>query len=103
MRRFGLWRHQRNVKGYRRSYTTFFDPEETKSFAEDLGGSFEGIGAELGVKDAVLTIIAPLENSPAEKAGLRAGDKIIKIGDKATNDMTVYEAVNLLEAPKEQK
>ena len=81
-------------------YTTFFDPEETKSFSEDLGGSFEGIGAELGVKDNILTVIAPLENSPAEKAGLRAGDKIIKIGDKATNDMTVYEAVDLIRGAK---
>ena len=81
-------------------YTTFFDPEETKSFAEDIGGSFEGIGAELGMKDNILTIIAPLENSPAEKAGLRAGDKVIKIGDKATTDITVYEAVDLIRGDK---
>lgn len=81
-------------------YTTFFNPEETKAFAEDMGGSFEGIGAELGVKDDILTVIAPLENSPAEKAGLRAGDKIIKIGDKATSDMTVYEAVDLIRGGK---
>jgi carboxyl-terminal processing protease len=81
-------------------YTTFFDPEETKSFAEDISGSFEGIGAELGVKDEILTIIAPLENSPAEKAGLRSGDKIMKIGDKTTSDMTVYEAVDLIRGPK---
>lgn len=81
-------------------YTTFFNPEETKSFAEDIEGSFEGIGAELGVKDDILTIIAPLENSPAEKAGLRAGDKIIKIGDKTTTDMTVYEAVDLIRGTK---
>lgn len=77
-------------------YTTFFDPEETKSFSEDLQGSFDGIGAELGVKEDVLTVIAPLENSPAQKAGLRAGDKIIKIGDKATVDISVYEAVDLI-------
>ncbi len=81
-------------------YTTFFNPEETKSFSEDIGGSFEGIGAELGVKEDVLTVVAPLENSPAEKAGLRAGDKIIKIGDKATTDMNVYEAVDLIRGAK---
>lgn len=81
-------------------YTTFFDPEETKSFAEDIEGSFEGIGAELGMKDNILTIIAPLENSPAERAGLRAGDKIIKIGEKTTTDMNVYEAVDLIRGEK---
>jgi len=81
-------------------YTTFFDPAETKSFTEDLEGSFDGIGAELGVKDGILTVIAPLESSPAEKAGLRAGDKIIKIGDKATTDMNVYEAVDLIRGDK---
>lgn len=81
-------------------YTTFFNPEETKSFTEDIEGSFEGIGAELGIKDDTLTIIAPLENSPAERAGLRAGDKIIKIDGKATTDMNVYEAVDLIRGDK---
>lgn len=81
-------------------YTTFFDPEETKSFSQDIEGSFEGIGAELGVKDDILTVIAPLEDSPAQKAGLRAGDKILKIGDKSTADMTIYEAVDLIRGKK---
>jgi len=81
-------------------YTTFFDPKETKSFSDDIGGSFEGIGAELGIKDAILTVIAPLESSPAQKAGLRAGDKILKIGDKSTADMTIDEAVDLIRGKK---
>jgi carboxyl-terminal processing protease len=81
-------------------YSTFFNPEETKNFNEDLGGSFEGIGAELGMKDDVLTVIAPLENSPAQKAGLRTGDKILKIGEKTTTDMNVYAAVDLIRGEK---
>ncbi|MFA5777398.1 MAG: S41 family peptidase [Parcubacteria group bacterium] len=81
-------------------YTNFFDPEENKKFNEDITGSFEGIGAEIGMKGGVLTIIAPLEGTPAEKSGLRAGDKIIKIGDKNTSDMTIDGAVDLLHGKK---
>ena len=81
-------------------YTSFFNPEEKKAFAEDLGGSFEGIGAELGIKDSLLTIIAPLDSSPAQKAGLRAGDKILKIGDKIVSDMTIDESVTLIRGKK---
>lgn len=81
-------------------YTSFFDPEENKKFNEDITGSFEGIGAEIGMKNAVLTVIAPLESSPAEKAGLRAGDKIIKIEGKSTAEITIDEAVDMLHGKK---
>lgn len=92
------------IKGMLRAtndpYTTFFDPMETKSFSQDLEGSFEGIGAELGIKDNILTVIAPLEDSPASRAGLRAGDKILKVGDKPTADTTIDEAVDLIRGKK---
>jgi carboxyl-terminal processing protease len=81
-------------------YTTFFDPEENQKFNEDITGSFEGLGVEIGMKNNILTIIAPLEGTPAEKAGLRAGDKIIKIGDKLTSDIAIDEAINLMRGPK---
>jgi carboxyl-terminal processing protease len=81
-------------------YTSFFDPEANKAFSQDLGGSFEGIGAELGTKDNLLTVIAPLDGSPAQRAGLRAGDKILKIGDKIIADMTIDEAVTLIRGKK---
>jgi carboxyl-terminal processing protease len=81
-------------------YTNFFDPQESKSFSEDLEGSFEGIGAELGIKDKILTVITPLDESPAQKAGLRAGDKIMKIGDQSTLDMNIYGAVDLIRGKK---
>ena len=81
-------------------YSNFFNPEESKSFSQDIEGSFEGIGAELGIKDEFLTVIAPLDNSPAQKAGLRAGDKILKVDDKIVADFTIDEAVNLIRGKK---
>ena len=81
------------VKGAGDPYTTFFSPVETKSFKQDVGGSFGGIGAEIGKRNGFLVIIAPLEDTPAQKAGLLAGDKILKINSEPTDDITVEEAV----------
>ncbi len=81
-------------------YTTFFDPEENKKFGEDISGNFEGIGAELGVKNGILTVVAPLQGTPAEKAGLRAGDRIIKIDGKTAGDMSVEDAVDHIRGQK---
>jgi len=81
-------------------YTVFFTPQETKRFEEDVQGVFEGIGIEIGVKNDQLQVIAPLEDSPAKKAGLRAGDKILKINDTFTQELTLEEAVNLIRGPK---
>lgn len=88
------------VKATGDPYSAFFDPKETKDFSQDMEGGFEGIGAELGMKDDILTVIAPLENSPAQRAGIRPGDKIIKIGDKITSDITIDEAVDLIRGKK---
>jgi len=77
-------------------YTVFFEPEKAKQFKEDLKGSFEGIGAEIGMKDNILTIIAPIKDTPADKAGLKPGDKILKIDDKETAGLQVDEAVSLI-------
>ncbi len=84
-------------------YTVFFDPEETKIFLEDVSGTFEGVGMEIGIRKGQLQVIAPLEGTPAQKAGLRAGDKIIKIDDVSTYDMTIEEAVKLIRGPKGTK
>lgn len=81
-------------------YTTFFDPEENKLFSEDLAGSFDGIGAEIGIKDKVLTIVAPLDDSPAQKSGLRSNDKVLKINDESTADMSVDIAMKKMRGPK---
>lgn len=81
-------------------YTTFFDPKENAAFKEDISGTFEGIGAEMGMKNEILTIIAPLDGTPAEKAGLLAGDKIIKIDDQPTANISLDEAVNKIRGTK---
>ena len=81
-------------------YTIFFDPQDTKKFLEDVGGSFEGIGAEIGIREGQLQIIAPLEGTPAQRVGLRPGDKIIKIDGASTIDITIEEAVTLIRGPR---
>lgn len=77
-------------------HSNFFDPKETKSFEESINGEFSGIGIEIGQKDGVLVVIAPLENTPADKAGLRSGDLILKINSVSTADMTLDEAIELI-------
>ncbi|TSC74921.1 MAG: hypothetical protein G01um101433_973 [Parcubacteria group bacterium Gr01-1014_33] len=77
-------------------YSEFLPPAETKQFQQDIKGSFGGIGAEIGIRKSMLTIIAPLKGSPAEKIGLKAGDKIIKIDDKVSADLPLDEAVRLI-------
>jgi carboxyl-terminal processing protease len=74
-------------------YTVFFPPAESKKFEEDISGSFGGVGMEIAVKDGALTVVAPLKGTPAEKAGVKSGDKIIKIGDQSALNMTSDEAV----------
>lgn len=81
-------------------YTVFFPPEENKLFSAEIQGSFGGIGAEIGVKDNVLTVVAPLRDSPAWNAGIKAGDKIIRIDKTTTNEMTTEKAISLIRGPK---
>lgn len=88
------------VKSLEDPYTVFLKPEETKRFIEDVKGTFEGVGMEIDIRKGQLQVISPLEGTPAQSAGLRAGDKIIKINDKPTMDMTIEEAVNLIRGPK---
>lgn len=81
-------------------YSVFFPPEESKDFEATINGSFEGVGMEIGIKNKTLTVIAPLKNTPAERAGMKAGDLILKIGDTVTSDMTVEKAVRLIRGPQ---
>lgn len=81
-------------------YTDFFDPEQATMFEQDLAGYFEGIGVQIGIKKDSLTVIAPLPETPGEKAGIRAGDIIVKIDGKDSTDMTIEEAVTLIRGPK---
>ncbi len=88
------------VKAIGDPYTVFFKPKESKEFSEQISGSFSGIGIEIGLRDNVLTVIAPIKNTPAARAGLLAGDKILKVNDKSTDGMAVDEAVSLIRGQK---
>ena len=77
-------------------YTIFLDPETNKEFETNLSGVYEGVGIQIGFRNKKLVVIAPLEGTPAKKAGVRAGDQIIKIGDKDAFDLTLPEAVKLI-------
>ncbi len=83
-------------------YTMFLPPEENKSANEDLAGEFAGVGISLGYKDKTLAVVSPIAKSPAAKAGVQAGDLILKIIDKAknidkdTNGISLEEAVKLI-------
>ena len=81
-------------------YTVFMDPKIYQEFEQDLTGTFEGIGAEIGIKNNILTVIAPLPDMPAEKAGIKAGDKIVTINGESTANLSVDEAVSRIRGPK---
>ncbi|OGC80987.1 hypothetical protein A2943_03135 [Candidatus Adlerbacteria bacterium RIFCSPLOWO2_01_FULL_51_16] len=87
------------VKSYGDPYTVFFPPKEAESFQEEISGAFEGVGMEIGERDGVLTVVAPLKNSPAEKAGVRSGDKLLLIDQTPAEHLPVDEAVQLIRGP----
>src|SRR6056297_311876 len=88
------------VSGVGDPYTVFLDPETSKDFEEQMSGEFEGIGAEIAMRDEVVTIVAPLPGTPADKAGLMPEDKIYKVDEKETVGMSLEEVVKLIRGPK---
>lgn len=81
------------ASSYGDAYTVFFPPEESKAFAESISGSFAGVGMEIGIKNNVLTVIAPLKGMPAEAAGVKTGDQVIAIDGVSTDGVSVEKAV----------
>lgn len=81
-------------------HTRFLTPQESKIFLGEIEGFFEGVGMEIGIREERLQVIAPLKNTPAQKAGLRPGDKIIQIDNKSTYGMTITKAVTLIRGPR---
>ena len=81
---------------YNDPYTNFFPPEEAKQFEEEIEGSFGGIGIEMGMRNSLLTVIAPLKGTPADEAGLLSGDYIIEVDGTSTQNMSTDEAVTLI-------
>lgn len=85
-------------------YTFFLPPEVQKSSKEELNGSFEGVGIQIGFnKDKRLVVIAPLAGTPSQRAGIEAGDLILKIDDQNTINLTLPEAVKLIRGPRQSK
>ncbi len=91
------------VKSLGDPYSVFLTPEKNKEFQIEISGEFQGVGMEIGIKKNILTVIAPLKGTPAERAGIMAGDKILKIGDVSSADIAVDEAVKLIRGPKGTK
>ncbi|OGH49840.1 MAG: hypothetical protein A3H17_00595 [Candidatus Levybacteria bacterium RIFCSPLOWO2_12_FULL_37_14] len=81
-------------------YTIYLPPVANTNFKDGLAGQFSGIGAELGTKDKQIIVIAPLVGSPAEKAGIKAGDAILKVNGEATTDWTLPATVDKIRGPK---
>lgn len=81
-------------------HTVFFTPERSKIFLEDVSGEFQGIGIEIGIRDNNLQVISPLKNTPAYRAGMRAGDIILDIDGETTEKITLEEAVMKIRGPK---
>lgn len=88
------------VSALKDPYSVFFDPETTKKFNDELAGTFQGIGAEIGMKKDLIVVVAPLPNSPAERAGIHAGDVLLAIDDKETGGMSTDAAVSLIRGKK---
>lgn len=81
-------------------YTVYMPPAETKIFKEDVSGEFQGVGMEIDIRKGELTVVAPLEGTPAKRAGIMSGDKIVKIDGAYSRDMTIDEAVKLIRGAK---
>jgi len=81
-------------------HSAFLTKEEHEDMMMETGGSFSGIGIEISVRDGELTVVAPIEGSPAFKKGLQAGDKIIKIENQRTKDMSLTDAVKKIRGKK---
>ena len=81
-------------------HSSFMPPQAFDELQDDTKGEFSGIGIVITMKDSILTVVSPIEGTPAYNAGIQAGDMIIRIDDKSTKDMELWEAVNLMRGPR---
>jgi carboxyl-terminal processing protease len=84
-------------------HSSFMPPDTYKELKLDTKGEFGGLGIEISIKDGILTVISPIEDTPADRAGIKAGDQILKIDDKFTKDLTIMEAVKRMRGVKGTK
>lgn len=81
-------------------HSAYLTPDAYKELQVETKGEFGGIGIQIGIKDNVLTVIAPIEDTPAYKAGIKAGDKILKINNESTKNMSIHDAVTKMRGKK---
>jgi carboxyl-terminal processing protease len=94
------------IKGMVRTldpHSFFMSPEEYKELMVETKGKFSGVGIEITIRNHVLTVVSPIEGTPAFKAGIKAGDQIIMIGDKSSEELSIMDAVKLIRGPKGSK
>lgn len=84
-------------------HSSFLTPEEFQDLQDETSGAFSGIGIEITVKDGILTVVSPIEGTPADKAGLKANDQIVEIEGKKTKEMSSTEAIKKLRGTKGSK
>jgi carboxyl-terminal processing protease len=84
-------------------HSSFMTPDTYKEMKIDTKGAFGGLGIEISIKDGILTVISPIEDTPAFKAGIKSGDQIFKIDDKFTKDLNINEAVKRMRGQKGTK
>ncbi len=84
------------ANSYNDPYTLFLPPQASKSFDEELSGAFGGVGIEIGMRDGILTVIAPLKGTPADLSGIRAGDLILEVDGISTQNMSIDDAVSTI-------
>ena len=82
-------------------YSVFFNPDDAQAFEEEIAGNFTGIGMEVDIKDKVLTVVAPLKDTPAYRANIKPGDKIIKIDKIITSGLSIEKAIKLIRGEKD--
>jgi carboxyl-terminal processing protease len=88
------------VAAYDDPYTIYLPPVDTEAFTADISGEFSGVGMEVGLRDGLVTIIAPLPETPAEKAGLLAGDVLVRIDGESAEGIRIDQAVKLIRGEK---
>ena len=81
-------------------YTVFLPPSEAEIFQDDISGSFEGVGMEIAIRDGVLTVVSPLKNTPAYRAGIKSADKVVAIDGESTKSMGIDAAVQRIRGPR---
>ena len=84
-------------------HSSFMTPDTFKELKVETKGAFGGLGIEISMKDGILTVISPIEDTPAQRAGIKAGDQILKIDDRFTKDLSITESVKRMRGPKGSK